>query len=59
MNAPLDRPAHKVPILLYDDDVAYYQRLYGTGWTGRIRELVAKDVRARKVAQQTKEKPSE
>lgn len=55
MNAPLDRPATKVLIRLYDDDIAYYKRLWGNGWTGRVRELVAADVRKRKAPLPTPE----
>lgn len=48
MNASLPRPARKVPILLYTDDIAYYRKIFGHGWSGHLRDLLAADVRKRK-----------
>lgn len=48
MTEPLSRPTRKVPILLYEETAVYYERVFGNGWTGRVREILDRDVARRK-----------
>ena len=48
MNTRLPRAHRKVNISLYADDIQYYVRRFGNGWTARVRDLVEADVKQRK-----------
>lgn len=37
---PANRPLRRVTLNLYDADCDELSRLYGVGWTGKVRELV-------------------
>lgn len=54
MNTPLPKPYRKVPIALFLDDIQFYEKTLGNGWTARVRDLVAADVKARKERQDAK-----
>lgn len=43
-----DRELKKVTMNFYRDDVAYMVSVYGTGWTGEIRERLSDFVKERK-----------
>lgn len=39
---------HRTNINLYEDDVEYLRRIFGTGWTTKVRDIVHNYVRDRK-----------
>lgn len=40
MNTPLDKPIHRTNINLFAEDVEEMKKMYGVGWTTRVRDMV-------------------
>lgn len=48
-----DRPLQKVTMNFYRDDVAELVRVFGSGWTSEVRNIVANYIREHRAATQT------
>lgn len=46
-----DEPLHRIAVNLYRTDVEAMRKLYGTGWSSKVRELVRRHLENRVKAQ--------